>query len=121
MSSVLLTSICCLDRLDLYDREKPYELRFKPPGDFPRKNLQISRYEGIQVEDVRGREDSLSIEKNGFCVMTLDETLFPQSFSDKEAVTAQYLPKIAEELKKCLGARRVQIHDWLVSPPLCIS
>ncbi|MCJ1357709.1 MAG: hypothetical protein MMC33_007705 [Icmadophila ericetorum] len=110
----LLTSICCLDRLELYRREKPYELRFYPPNGFPRKNLHISKYQGILVEDVRGRENSLSIDKNGFVVMKLDAAMNVEDFGDREAIISQYLPKVAEGLKESLGASRVQVHDYLV-------
>jgi DNA-binding transcriptional MerR regulator len=113
---ILLTSIHCLDRLELYRKEKPYEMRFYPPCDFPRKNIHISKYHGIPVEDIRARKESLSINKNGFMVMELDGQMSPEDFSDREAIASQYLPKVAEELKKCLGASRVQIHDYLVSP-----
>lgn len=115
---VLLTSICCLDRLELYQREKPFEMRFYPPGDFPRKNLHISKYHSIPVEDVRGREKSLSIDKNGCIVMELDDPMSVEDFSDREAIRSRYLPKVAEGLKEYLGASRVQIHDYLVSIPL---
>ncbi|TAQ91340.1 hypothetical protein B7494_g309 [Chlorociboria aeruginascens] len=110
---VLLTSICCLDRHELYQTEKPYELRFHPPGNFPRKNLHISEYHGIPVEDVRGREKSLSFSKNGFVVMELDDQMSPEDFNDAEAIKSQYLPKVAQELKIHLGASRVQVHDYL--------
>ena len=113
-SPVLLTSICCLDRLDLYHKEKPYEMRFNPPGDFPRKNLHISKYCGIPVEDVRGREKELSIDKNGFAVMKLDVSMTLEDFDDKEIIKAHYLSRVAEGLKECLGASRVQVHDYLV-------
>ena len=110
----LLTSVCCLDRLELYRKEKPYEMRFHPPGDFPRKNLHISKYYDIPVEDVRGREKDLSIDKNGFAVMELDASMSSEDFGDREAITSRYLSKVAERLKECLGASRVQVHDYLV-------
>lgn len=110
----LLTSICCLDKIELYEREKPYEMRFNPPGDFPRKNLQISKHENILVEDIRGHEKDLSFEKNGFTVMELDTPLGAEDFDDREIIISQYLPKVAESLKHCLGATRVQVHDYLV-------
>lgn len=99
----------------MYQKEKPYEMRFYPPGDFPRKNLHISKYYGIPVEDIRGREDSLSISKNGFMVMKLNDQMSTEDFSNRETIQSQYLPKVAEELKKCLGASRVQIYDYLVT------
>jgi hypothetical protein len=112
----LVTSICCLDRLELYQWEKPYEMRFIPPNGFPRKNLHISKYEGIPVKDVRGVEKTLSIEKNGFVVMELEAPMTLEDFSDREAIRSRYLPKVAESLKECLGASRVQVHDYVVFP-----
>lgn len=90
-------------------------MRFNPPGDFPRKNLEISKYENIPVEDVRGHEKDLSFGKNGFVVMELDVPMDVEDFSSKEAIISQYLPKVAEGVKERLGATRVQIHDYLVS------
>ena len=112
--SALLTSICYLDKIELYQREKPYEMRFNPPGDSPRKNLQISKYENIPVEDVRGHEKDLSFSKTGFIVMELDVPMDMEDFDDREAIISQYLPRIAEGLKDRLGATRVQVHDYLV-------
>ncbi|KAJ6186406.1 hypothetical protein N7519_007707 [Penicillium mononematosum] len=108
----LATSICCLDRLDLYRREKPYELRFDPPNEFPRKNLQISQHHDIRVEDIRNRKGDLSIEKNGFVVMDLEDIMSAEKFGHGDAVESRYLPQVAESLKERLGATRVQIHDY---------
>lgn len=113
-SPALSTSICCVDKLDLYKTEKPYEMRFNPPGDFPRKNLQITKYFDISVADIRGHEDSLSIDRNGFRIMEVEELMSAEDFDDDATIRARYLPQIAEELKICLGASRVQIHDYLV-------
>ena len=111
----LFTSVCCLDKNELYQREKPYEMRFNPPGDFPRKNLEVSKHDNIPVEDVRGYEKDLSFERNGFIVMELDIPMDIEDFGSREAIVSQYLPKVAEELKDRLGATRVQVHDYLVS------
>lgn len=115
-SKTLLTSICCLDKLELYKREKPYEMRFYPPGNFPRKNLHISTYHDIPVEDVRNQEKDLSIDKNGFRLMQINVSMNLEDFSSREAIRSQYLPQVAKSLKECLGASRVQVHDYLVSP-----
>ncbi|RHZ70336.1 hypothetical protein CDV55_108201 [Aspergillus turcosus] len=108
------TSICCLDKLELYRREKPYEIRFAVPDDFPRTNLQISVYDHIRVEDVRGHENELSIKENGFAVMELDVPMSPEDFSEPQLIQSKYLPPLAEKLKNFLGASRVQVHDYVV-------
>ncbi|CAH0056956.1 unnamed protein product [Clonostachys solani] len=113
-SSALMTSVSCLDRLDLYKKEKPFELRFPAPTGFPQKNMVISEYDGIEVKDVRGSEDQLSIEKNGFLVMKLDHDFDTMDFDNKEIIKSKYLPIVAESLKSRLGASRVLVHDFLV-------
>ncbi|TPX13842.1 uncharacterized protein E0L32_005786 [Thyridium curvatum] len=89
-------------------------MRFIPPGDFPRKNLQITKHDGVHVDDVRGHEDALSFEKNGFFLMKLDELMQIEDFDRMDLITSVYLPQVAECLKKRLGASRVQVHDYLV-------
>lgn len=108
------TSVCCLDKLELYNTVKPYELRFFPPSDFPRTNLKYTKYEGIEVEDMRGREDELSVEKNGYTLMKIDVPMEAEDFSDRDKLRSIYLPLVAERLKEHLGASRVQVHDYLV-------
>jgi hypothetical protein len=112
------TSICCLDKLEIYKHEKPYELRFHHDGDFPRTNLKVSIHDHIPVEDVRGYEKELSLEKNGFCVMELGVSLTADDFSDTNLIESEYLPQVAEALKARVGASRVQVHDYVVSCPL---
>lgn len=89
-------------------------MRFNPPGDFPRKNLQISKHDNIPVEDVRGHEEDLSLDKNGFTVIKLETSLSKEDFDHRETIISQYLPEVADRLKQCLGASRIQVHDFLV-------
>ncbi|OAA75143.1 hypothetical protein LEL_07131 [Akanthomyces lecanii RCEF 1005] len=46
--------------------------------------------------------------------MEVEELMSAEDFDDDATIRARYLPQIAEELKICLGASRVQIHDYLV-------
>jgi len=108
------TYVGCLDRLDLYKEEKPYELRFQYPGNFPFTNMHISAPHNITVEDLRGQESELSIEKNGFVLMDLDVPLLPEDFSDSQLIESRYLPPLSEFLKKRLGASRVQVYDYVL-------
>lgn len=108
------TYVGCLDRLDIYKKEKPYELRFQYSGDFPFTNTQISAHHDIAVEDVRGHEKGLSLEKNGFAMMELDIPLLPNDFNDPQIVETKYLPPLSESLKELLGASRVQVYDYVV-------
>jgi hypothetical protein len=108
-------SVYYLDRLERYKTEKPYEIRFDVPADFPTRNSVMSKYEGIKAEDIRGREAEFSVERNGFDVLHLDVPISYEDFADRETLISAYFPRVAAAVKDRLGASRVQVHDWLVS------
>lgn len=112
----VVTSFYSLPKDSLWEEEKPYTLKFQPVGDFPGTNRERVEKKGILVEDIRGRESLFSIDRNGFAIMRLkDPTMTYQDFHDDEKVKSLYLKTVAEELKNFLGARRVQIFDFVVS------
>lgn len=103
-----------LPRNGLWEREKPYLLKFKPTVDFPKTNISMVKLDGIQIEDTRGKEHNLSLERNGFAIMNLDIAMSPELFDDHETVQSAFLPEAAEALKSFLGASRVQVFDYVV-------
>ncbi|KAG8629104.1 hypothetical protein KVT40_002969 [Elsinoe batatas] len=107
------TYIGCLDKLNLYQKEKPYEFRFTTEGEGPRKNLHVSDHE-IIVEDVRPQKDMLSLDRNGFLVLDIDVDMLPDEFSDRDTIISNYIPYIADAVQRRLAAKHVQVHDYLV-------
>lgn len=122
MAAEVLTSFYFLPKDPLWEKEKPYTLKFQPAEKFPGTNGARVEVDNILVEDIRGRESSFSIEKNGFAVMPLKNIgMKYEDFHDDQKVESVYLRNLAAELKVFLGASRVQIFDFVVSPKLVQS
>jgi hypothetical protein len=117
LENVANTSMYLLERDVLWKTVKPYDLKFNPPAGFPKTNAVLRRYDNIQVEDIRGRENEFSIQKNGFELIRLEAPLTLQDFEggDHNKLTEHYFKPLANALKALLKAQRVQIFDFQVS------
>ncbi|KAL1304236.1 hypothetical protein AAFC00_000653 [Neodothiora populina] len=102
-----------IPRDELYQREKPYTLKFNPPTNLAKSNIK-GLIQDVTLEDVRGRKDRFTIEDNGFEIVVLPETLAYHDFEDETKIKQVYLPQIAQLLMDMLGASRVQIFEHLV-------
>lgn len=76
------------------------------------RNLETVTKE-ILIENVRGKEDILSLDKTGF--QYFRHVSQHKSFSNDEEIKAEYYPESAELLKKLTGASRVVIFDHSTS------
>ncbi|KAF4554649.1 Aspirochlorine biosynthesis protein N-like protein 2 [Elsinoe fawcettii] len=114
LTSTIVTSVLCLQRLSRYNTEKPYELRCDYPPDFPRTNLQWDKPRKVSVRDIRSCSTGFDMKKDGFSVMNISTSMEPKDFDDKKKVKTEYAPLVATALQKHLGANFVQVHDWLV-------
>lgn len=119
MPNDVLTMTYYADRDEKYLKEKPYELKFLPPEDFPVTNMKWSRYDNISVTDVRGHEDKNNIERTGFLTHRLVTSLTYEDFSDSQKIEQVYLREVAHCLKHALGADRVLVFDYNVSLRNC--
>ncbi|KAF2676244.1 putative CmcJ-like methyltransferase [Lentithecium fluviatile CBS 122367] len=110
------TSMYLLRRDVLWESVKPYELKFDAPGGFPKTNAVPHKCEGMSVEDIRGREEEFSLEKNGFAVIGLDAPVSLNDFQNlpAEELTERYFKPLADTLQAFLRAERVQIFDFQV-------
>jgi hypothetical protein len=63
----------------------------------------------IDIENVRGKEDSYSLDTSGFHYFT--HAAAHKKFTDHEEVKQEYYPESVELLKKLTGANRVVIFD----------
>jgi hypothetical protein len=93
--------------------EKPYSLRYEPPGDFPRTNF-ISVAHDQLIEDVRGRESDFSVHRQGFGILKIDPQMEYHDYDDKAKVETVYFKQVAESVQTLLGASRVQIFEHVV-------
>jgi hypothetical protein len=64
----------------------------------------------MQVENIRGKEDSVSLDTAGFQFYTIPSK-YKGQFSDEEEVNREYYPDTVELLKKVTGASKVVLFD----------
>lgn len=115
MTKDITSSFYFLPQDAKWQKEKPYTLKFTPVQEFDIVNGDRVEQSNILVEDIRGREETLSLEKNGFAVMPLNVPDMPhEDYFDDDKVISVYLKTVAEQLKEFLHAERVQVFDYLV-------
>jgi len=64
----------------------------------------------LQVENIRGKEDSISLDTAGFQFYTIPSK-YKGGFSDDEEVKREYYPDTEELLKKVTGASKIVFFD----------
>ena len=117
--AILETSMQFLARDKLYDVEKPYRFQYQPPEGVPRTNFRMEKHDGINISNIRGREEEFSLEKNGFTVLSLDQEIPYEDFNN-EAGIRKYMNLVADRLKVLLNADKVQVYQQVVRPMLCV-
>ena len=100
-------------RDDLYEHEKPYQLKYVPENGVPATNYLVEKREGIKIVSMRGREDQFSIERNGFTIFKMAQPT-PYTDFDNPAGIRAYLETVVECVKTVLGADRVQVYHYAV-------
>jgi len=102
---------------------------FTPPldGSKPRIGLETDPATGLrkknygtkefktQIENVRGKEDQYSLDKNGFRFFKIPTAI--TNFENDERIEKEYYPEQAEVIKKLTGATRVVFFDHTVRRP----
>ena len=103
-----------LKRDNRYNYEKPYLLIFDPPEGFPKTNIKLEKHTDLELRDIRGYEDQLSLEVHGFQIVKISSKLSYDDFNNEELVRDVYLREVADEVRKVFGADRVQIFEHLL-------
>ena len=65
----------------------------------------------VIIEDVRGKEDTVSLDTSGFQFFMHAPKLAAGSFSDETTVLTEYYPECIDLIKKLTGASRVEIYN----------
>ncbi|KAG8667967.1 hypothetical protein FPOAC1_012809 [Fusarium poae] len=100
-----------LQRHDMYDTVKPYSLRYDPPDDIPRHNLQTEKKE-VQIHDARGINPSLEV--NGFMLTSVSTTMKYDDFRDEKLIETVYAKELEGHIKNLFGASVVKVIDYNV-------
>ncbi len=117
--AVVETSMNFLARDALYEQEKPYQLRYAAEEGIPTTNLRHEKQHLIKIRNIRGQEQKLSFESNGFAVLKMDDELSYDDFGNPEGIR-RYLEVVSESLRALLGANKVQVYQYTVCLRLCI-
>lgn len=63
------------------------------------------------IENVRGKEDTVSLDTTGFQFFKHASKLTADSFSNETTIRTEYYPESVDLIKKLTGATRVEIFD----------
>ncbi|KAK1223372.1 hypothetical protein PQX77_013771 [Marasmius sp. AFHP31] len=93
------------------DGSKPYSYVAQPPAGVPRSN-HTSREHVVQIENVRGKEDSFSLDRHGFYFGK--HPAGHTSFKNDEEIKKEYYAESIELIKRLTGASKVVLFDHTV-------
>ncbi|KAG1753026.1 hypothetical protein EDB19DRAFT_1671151 [Suillus lakei] len=85
--------------------ETPYNY-VKTPEGIPSTNIG-SDVQHVVVHDIRGKEDTVGLDKTGFQFVTYKSV--EKDFVDEEVIKTKYYAEVEDILKKYAGAKRVAI------------
>jgi len=91
--------------------ELPFQYVQDPPAGTPKNNIGTDPHP-VVIHDVRGKEDTVSLDTTGFQFVRSPSK--EKEFIDEEAITTGYYKEVEELLKKEAGAKRVFIFDHTI-------
>ncbi|KAF5354567.1 hypothetical protein D9758_011202 [Tetrapyrgos nigripes] len=92
------------------DGSRPYVHINDEPGR-PKKNWDAAKHV-VQIENVRGREDTVSLDTAGF--QFYKHPAKHTTFANDEEIKAEYYPESVELIKKLTGASKVVLFDHTI-------
>lgn len=101
--------------LDRYLTEKPFRFGFsvKSIENIEETNIEYEEVE-VQIHDLRGREGSFDIEKNGFEIIRHKSLLCISDFQSHDMIEREYIPEVTELFQERFNAQKVVILGWVV-------
>jgi len=87
---------------------KPYRLQYEAK-ELPRTNCQVDRRSSILINDMRGKEETFAVERNGFEILKLDSEMALEDFNNRSKIESVYYEELRQLLKQHFAARRVEI------------
>ena len=103
------TSIHFLQRTTAFEEEKSYAFRYDPGAvDVPQSNMEMEEIEGIEIKDMRGLDEQLTLEYDGIEVLSLESRLKYNDFHIAEKLPI-YFKELEGLLKARLRARKVLV------------
>ncbi|KAK8045567.1 hypothetical protein PG993_005591 [Apiospora rasikravindrae] len=112
---IVISDMHYLEKHEVYEREKPYSLRFPPPNgisQLPQSNVRRDRHQ-IQFRSMRGMKD-LRLDNCGFELLRSSCPISYQDFEDSQKIQDTYLANLANDLKRALKAKLIIPLDFSV-------
>ncbi len=91
--------------------QKPRSLEYEPPPGVPRTTA-VHREHTVQIRDVRPLASTLSLDREGFQLLTAPTSV--GDFDDEDAIRTRYYAESISLLKKLTGAARVVVFDHTI-------
>ncbi|KAI5120127.1 hypothetical protein M0805_001895 [Coniferiporia weirii] len=91
--------------------ETPFQYVQDPPAGSPKNNIGSEPHPAV-IYDVRGKEDTVGLDKTGFQFVKHAST--ETKFLDEERIRTVYYKEVEELLKREAGAKRVFIFDHTI-------
>jgi hypothetical protein len=91
--------------------EKPWALEYQAPPGVP-QTTAVYREHTVQIRDVRPVAETLSLEHEGFQLLTAPTSV--TDFDDETAIRTRYYAEAIELLKEQTGASRVVVFDHTI-------
>ena len=91
--------------------DRPRSLEYEPPPGVPRTTA-VYRDHRVTIRDVRPLASALSLEREGFQLVTAASSL--TNFYDEEAVQTRYYAETVSLLEELTGASRVVVFDHTI-------
>lgn len=95
------------------DGSKPYTNINADPSTGVREKNWVSEPHDVEIENVRGKEDTLTLDTTGFQYFRRPAT--HTTFTDDEEIEREYYPESIELVKELTGASRVVPFDHSTS------
>lgn len=97
----------------LHQVEKPYAFRFPVDNEGIRQsNMEMVRKDLITITDIRGPENSFSLEINGFAILNLKSKFGYDDFHDPGKIS-RYFRELEAILNDHMGASHVKVLDMV--------
>jgi hypothetical protein len=96
------------------DGRRPRRYVEEPPPGEPKSTIE-SEPHAVRIEDIRGREDQFTLDRNGFALLHAP-TAVPD-LRDEAAVATLYKAEVEALLRERLGAARVVMFDHTIRGP----
>jgi len=97
--------------LPLFEHERPYTVLSYMREGQKSSNLEWENGPVEQIENIRGREEDFTLDKNAFCFVQAPTDF--HAWTSREKIEKEYLPEVSKLLKENIeGADLVEIFDW---------